>query len=47
MIKSNGELGAFFGRPIALGLAVVTLLVWFAPLLMRGLRAMRTRALAT
>jgi len=47
MIKSNGDLGAFFSRPIALGLALVTLLVWFAPLLMRGIRAMRTRPLAT
>jgi len=30
MIKSNGDLGAFFGRPIALGLAVLTMVVWFA-----------------
>jgi TctA family transporter len=32
MIKSNGELGAFLARPIALGLAVVCLLVWTWPL---------------
>src|SRR5215208_881313 len=38
MIKSNGNLGAFFGRPIALGLALVTLVVWFAPLVLRALR---------
>ena len=33
MIKSNGDLGAFLARPIALGLAVVCLLVWTWPLL--------------
>jgi putative tricarboxylic transport membrane protein len=41
MIKSNGNPGAFFTRPIALGLAILTLLVWFAPPLMRALRAQR------
>jgi TctA family transporter len=46
MIKSNGDLGAFFSRPIALGLAFITLLVWFFPLIMRGLRAMRSRPAA-
>ncbi|MEO8656556.1 MAG: tripartite tricarboxylate transporter permease, partial [Ramlibacter sp.] len=46
MIKSNGNLGAFFERPIALGLAATTLLVWFAPLLMRGLRALRSGPVA-
>jgi TctA family transporter len=38
MIKSNGSLGAFFDRPIALGLAVLTLAVWFAPPVMKVLR---------
>ena len=33
MIKSNGDLGAFLARPIALGLAVVCLLVWTWPVL--------------
>ena len=33
MIKSNGELGAFLARPIALCLAVVCLLVWTWPLM--------------
>jgi len=47
MIKSNGDLGAFFGRPIALALAVVTLLVLFTPLLMRALRSVRARTVAT
>jgi len=32
MIKSNGDLGAFLARPIALGLAMVCLLVWTWPL---------------
>ncbi len=32
MIKSNGDLAAFFARPIALGLAMVCLLVWTWPL---------------
>ena len=35
MIKSNGSLGAFFSRPIALALAIVTFLVWFTPLIVR------------
>ena len=38
MIKSNGDLTAFVSRPIALSLAIVTVLVWFAPL---GLRLLR------
>src|SRR6478735_6403061 len=41
MIKSNGDLGAFFSRPIALALAAVTLLVWFLPVVMRGVRGRR------
>ena len=41
MIKSNGDLGAFFARPIALGLAVVTVVVWFAPVITRLLRGKR------
>jgi putative tricarboxylic transport membrane protein len=45
MIKSNGDIGAFFSRPIALGLAVVTLLVWFTPLALRALRSIRSRRL--
>jgi len=46
MIKSNGSLAAFFGRPIALALAVTTLLVWFAPLIMHALRKARGTKLA-
>ncbi len=34
MIRSDGELLAFFGRPIAAGLGVVTLLIWVTPLIM-------------
>src|SRR3954453_14996394 len=41
MIKSNGSLGAFFDRLIALGLALLTFAVWFAPAGMKGLRAKR------
>lgn len=40
MIKSDGNLAAFVTRPLAAGLAVVTLLVWFVPL---GLRLLRRR----
>ncbi len=46
MIKSNGSLASFFSRPIALGLAVVTLVVWFAPLLLRALRSARAQRAA-
>jgi TctA family transporter len=41
MIKSNGNLGAFFARPIAAGLAIVTLLVWFLPAILKLVRARR------
>ena len=33
MIKSKGDLSAFFARPIALGLAVLCMLVWSWPLI--------------
>ena len=38
MIKSEGRLFAFFERPVAATLGVLTLAVWFLPLLMRRLR---------
>jgi TctA family transporter len=38
MIKSNGNLGAFFARPIAAALAVVTILVWLVPPALKLLR---------
>jgi TctA family transporter len=38
MIKSNGDLAAFVERPIAAGLAAVTLVVWFLPPVLRVLR---------
>jgi TctA family transporter len=44
MIKSDGHLTAFVGRPIAAGLAFLTFLVWFALPLMRMLRAKRKLA---
>ncbi len=38
MIKSDGNLLAFFSRPIAATLAVVTLLVWLTPMAVRLIR---------
>jgi TctA family transporter len=38
MIKSDGNLQAFFERPIAATLGAMTLAVWFLPLLMQRLR---------
>jgi TctA family transporter len=38
MIKSNGDLAAFFSRPIAASLGVLTLGAWFLPPLVRRLR---------
>ena len=43
MIKSDGDLRAFFERPVAAALGVLTLLVWFLPLLLRRLTG-RARA---
>src|SRR5438067_1338149 len=41
MIKSDGSLAAFFTRPIALGLALLTLVVWFLPAVLKALRGRR------
>ncbi len=38
MIKAEGNLLEFVARPIAAALAAVTVLVWFAPIVMRRLR---------
>ncbi len=38
MIKSDGDLLAFFQRPVAATLGVLTMLVWFLPIVMRRLR---------
>ena len=38
MIKADGDLLGFFSRPISATLGVVTLLVWFAPLMIRTMR---------
>ncbi len=38
MIKSDGNLLAFFERPVAATLGALTLAVWFLPILMRRLR---------
>jgi putative tricarboxylic transport membrane protein len=39
MIKADGNLFAFFERPLAAGLGVLTLAAWFLPPLIRRLRA--------
>jgi TctA family transporter len=39
MIKSDGDLTAFFGQPIAAALGAFTIAVWLTPLLLRLLRA--------
>ena len=38
MIKADGRILGLFERPIAGTLGVLTLLVWFAPLLIRTMR---------
>jgi len=38
MIKADGNLLAFFDRPVAAALGGLTLAVWFLPLLLRRLR---------
>jgi TctA family transporter len=44
MIKSNGDLGAFLARPIALCLAVVCLLVWTWPLMAKLFKPSRSQS---
>jgi TctA family transporter len=44
MIKADGNLLAFFERPIAAGLGIFTILVWTSPLLLRWWRAGRRRS---
>jgi putative tricarboxylic transport membrane protein len=44
MIKSDGNVMAFVSRPIAASLAVITVLVWTMPLVMRQLRQRRQLA---
>ena len=46
MIKSDGNLGAFFARPIAAVLASLTILIWLTPPLLALLRKIRTSATA-
>jgi putative tricarboxylic transport membrane protein len=42
LIKANGNLAAFFERPIAAALGVVTVLVWLSPVVARTLRVLFT-----
>jgi TctA family transporter len=44
MIKADGKLTAFFERPIAAGLGVLTILVWLSPLLIMAWRRRAMRA---
>ena len=46
MIKSDGNLGAFFSRPIAAVLAGLTILIWLTPPLLALLRKIRASATA-
>ena len=46
MIKSDGNLLAFVSRPIAGGLGLLTLLIWFLPLGRSLLAARRARSRA-
>jgi putative tricarboxylic transport membrane protein len=41
MIKADGNLGAFFERPIAAALGIATILVWFSPLALGWIRRRR------
>ena len=47
MIKSDGNLGAFFSRPIAAVLASLTILIWLTPPMLALLRKIRASATAT
>jgi len=47
MIKSDGNLSAFFSRPIAAALAGVTIVIWLTPPLLALLRKIRASATAT
>ncbi|WP_424926972.1 tripartite tricarboxylate transporter permease [Amaricoccus tamworthensis] len=44
MIKGDGNLIAFFERPIAAGLGIVTVAIWFSPVIMRVWRSRRAEA---
>ncbi len=46
MIKSDGNLMAFVGRPIAATLAVITVLIWMMPVVMAMVRKRRARQFA-
>ena len=46
MIKSDGNLGAFFARPIAAVLASLTILIWLTPPMLALLRKIRASATA-
>lgn len=43
MIKADGNFASFFDRPIAAGLGIATILIWFSPLLIYWLRCRKGR----
>jgi len=43
MLKSKGDLLAFFERPVAGTIGVLTILIWLTPLILYGYRAIRGR----
>lgn len=47
MIASDGDLTAFFGRPIAATLGAITILLWALPLMGLGLSQLRPRMLTS
>jgi TctA family transporter len=47
MIKADGDLTAFFGRPIAAALGVFTIGIWLTPVVLRLLRARNARGLTS
>ena len=42
LIKSDGNLLDFFSRPIAATLGILTLSIWFVPVLLRLIRKQKT-----
>ncbi len=43
MIKSEWDLTSFFSRPIAATLGIVTIALWFSPLIVKGIKRVRAK----
>ena len=41
MLKAKGDFSMFFSRPIAAGIGIITLMIWFSPLIIGLLRRIR------